>query len=87
MRKIISISVISIVLLFASCKKDRECECSITMRYPAGTVNADGTNFLASTKVVVYEDATKREAKKLCKSVTIKTSDGYTTEKECEVKF
>lgn len=85
--KTITSFVILTSLLFTSCKKDYECKCDIKTTYPRGTVNADGTNFLETTKIVVYKNATRREAKTLCKNHIINKSTGYIIEKECEVKF
>jgi hypothetical protein len=78
--KIVLIIVLE-AALFSSCKKDRECNCSVTR------TSASGTVYPKTTKIVVYEDATRRKAKTLCKSHIITISDGSTIEKECEVKF
>jgi hypothetical protein len=80
-------SIILIMLLVASCKKDRECECLVTTTYPAGKVDVNGAHFSTSTKVVVYENATRRKAKTLCKDYIMHSSTGHIIEKECKVKF
>jgi hypothetical protein len=78
--KIVLITVLE-VALFYSCKKDRECKCSVTR------TSASGTVYPTTTKIKVYEDATRRKAKTLCKSHIITSSTGSTIEKEYEVKF
>lgn len=71
MKKLSIFSVVALAAFcFASCTKDRVCECK------------EGSD----VQEVTYIDATKRQAKSNCVSYSYDNGNGTKTEVECELK-
>ena len=78
MKKVLLVAVAGLFVL-ASCKKDRQCECTTT--YADGSTQVD-------TDLTTYKKVTKRLMKTNLDCVDIETvdSDGDTYKQECEIK-
>ncbi len=85
MKKITLLAVAFVAITFASCKKDRTCECTYTQ---TGT-----TNVTSNTSTTVFKKIKKSDAKYFCTkqvntstytSANTTTSNGYTS--DCKLK-
>lgn len=65
--KKIIVAIFVINLIFTSCKKDRNCECSVT------TTNFTGTT-TSPKQTTTYKKIKKSEAKDICQNKTITDS-------------
>lgn len=71
MKKLSIFSIVALAAIsFASCTKDRVCECK------------SGSD----VEEITYVDATKRQAKANCVSYSVDNGNGTKTEVECELK-
>ena len=76
MKKLILIVAVITVFAFISCKKDRTCQCTIT-------VSTDTSSFTSSSEIT-YQHSTKINAESNClNSYSHKT--GVTTKTECKL--
>lgn len=67
-----------LVLLFAACKKDRTCNCTVTDNSPGSS---------SSEYKVVYKKASKKNAKSACMSLEVTpTGQPYTETRKCTLK-
>lgn len=73
MKKIILMAAVITVSSFASCKKDRTCECTYT--------NSGSTNVTSHTSTTVYTKMKKSDAKYMCTKdmVTYSSTNNNTT--------
>ncbi len=85
MKKIVLLAVVIIASSFASCKKDRTCECTYTS---SGT-----TNVTSHTSSTVIKKVKKSDAKYLCTkdvytytSTSGNTSNTSTSTSDCKLK-
>lgn len=75
MKKISILSIAFIAISFASCKKDRTCNCTVTDNSPGATT---------SEYKVVYKKITKGNAKAACMSLEVTPSgQPYTETRKC----
>jgi hypothetical protein len=75
MKKISLLSIAFIAISFASCKKDRTCNCTVTDNSPGST---------SSEYKVVYKKITKSNAKTACMSLEVTpTGQPYTETRKC----
>lgn len=86
MKKILLIAAVA-GLAFASCKKERKCECTQT------TTSSGGTVTVYPTETVTFKKIKKGEAKDMCASYTSETTyvspvagSGGKSEWKCELK-
>lgn len=80
MKKVLLVSAIA-GLAFASCRKDRTCECKTT---------SDQPGFVSSTTVQTRTDIKKKDATRWCQSYTSKVTapvaSQYSYGEDCELK-
>lgn len=77
MKKLILAAVVLSSSFVISCKKDRNCTCTITKTYGGiGTVN---------TTAIVYKSVSKKQAKTLCVSYTSTSDGGTLTTETCKL--
>ena len=69
-----------VTVLFASCKKDRVCECTTTTIYDKPIFSNSTTTFNYT-----YKKVTKKQIKTLCTSYKQEFSGGTTTV-DCDIK-
>lgn len=86
MKKIAILSIVFAGLAFASCKKERECECTETT-----TLASSSGSTTTTDPVVSYEikDIKGGEAKSWCQKSTEVTTSGNTTQtivNDCKLK-
>jgi hypothetical protein len=78
MKKIAILSIGALALSFASCKKDRTCNCT----FNDGSPGAETTSY-----TVVYKKASKSQAKAAClNSKTTPDGQPYTETVNCTLK-
>ena len=78
MKKITILSFTFLAISFASCKKDRTCNCTVTENSPGNT---------PSEYTVVYKKITKSNAKAACMSLEVTpTGQPYTETRKCTLK-
>ena len=78
MKKIAILSISFFAISFASCKKDRTCNCSVTDNSPGAST---------SEYKVVYKKITKSNAKAACMSLEVTPSgQPYTEKRTCTLK-
>jgi hypothetical protein len=80
MKKISILAVAALALSFASCKKERACECTFTSSTPGST---------ATTETVTYTKISKGDAKFACqKRVNVNTNPANTSTftEDCKLK-
>ncbi len=80
MKKISILAVAALALSFASCKKERACECTYTSSTPGST---------AQTETITYTKISKGDAKHECqKRVTTNTNaaGSNTNTSDCKLK-
>jgi hypothetical protein len=80
MKKITYLSIVLAGLAFASCKKDRECECTYTSTSPGN---------VATTYVTTIKKVKKGVAVDLCESRTSQQTAvvaGYISTTDCKLK-
>lgn len=68
------------VALFSSCRKERVCECNVT-------IVPNNPNYLTSTytNTNTYKKTTKKEIKTICRSYT-QVNGGSTSTYDCKIK-
>lgn len=83
MKKITLLAVACVAISLASCKKDRDCECTSTY------VSANGTTTTGTAQTTTYKKISKGDAKTQCsKTVYSSTNSGGTTTStnDCKLK-
>lgn len=79
MKKIILFGAVLAAISFASCKKERDCECTSTYTPAGGTATQNTTMY-------TYKDVTKSQAKNNCISSTYTDAAAGVHTEECELK-
>lgn len=78
MKQITILSIAFVALSFASCKKDRTCNCTVTDNSPGAAI---------SEYTVVYKKISKSNAKAACMSLDVTPSgQPYTETTKCTLK-
>jgi hypothetical protein len=78
MKKLTFLLIAFVAISFASCKKDRTCNCTITSNEPG---------ISASDYTVVYKKISKSNAKAACMSLEVTPSgQPYTETRKCTLK-
>lgn len=77
MKKTILFVAVLAAISFASCKKERECTCTVTSTF--GGTSSSGT------QTRTYKDVTKKQAKTLCAGWTETSASGTVTTADCKL--
>ncbi len=80
MKKISILAVAALALSFASCKKDRTCECTSTDSTPGSK---------ATTRKITYTKVSKGDAKVACQKTSYSSTNvggTYTSTEDCKLK-
>jgi len=84
MKKITILAVAIVAINFASCKKDRDCECTTT------TTSSSGTTTTSPAQVTTLKEVSGSDAKSLCQKSTMTNVNNAgqtsTTVDDCKLK-
>jgi hypothetical protein len=79
MKKVILFAAVVSAISFTSCKKERDCTCTVTKSTP-------GLGTATYTEKTTYKDVTKSQGKNNCISWTKTDDNGAVTTEDCTLK-